>query len=1121
MNRFLYVILFVFVTATYSYSQSTVLTGGNNFSVGLCGNGAVYAWGSNASGQIGQGTASSSAYTSPTKVIFPGAATNLKFVQVNAGSGAHGLALDCNGHVWVWGENECGQVGNGTSGSYAGCTGGTASTPSPTPAEVLLGAQTAGTGANATYLHSIKLIGGGNNFSIAVDSSGNVWTWGENQFGELGDGTSGNLQNVPTQVVKCSGGNLTNIVFVQGGDQTAYALDANGEVWAWGKNDNNNLGNGTTGNTNATGNGAQACAGPVYKGTSTVGSSGASAAALGLTPLTGIKQIAAGDTHGMALDSSGQVWTWGGDWAPGQLGQGYSYIPNAFASRVVAPLDFAASTNGYASPYGACTGCTYITGAKFIAAGQASSAVVLSTGNVVTFGGQGLYPGSACGTGQLLYSGTLGNGLVSTGATCQANNTGGVTSQAGTCTTYVAGIPATAGPNNPPVCAGYGTPTYVLTSTAAKLSNIVSVARGDAWYFATDINGNTYAWGFNGASQAATLTTIGNWGGELGIGNTTDQTYAVPVTLPTNCGTVAKPCPDKPGLGANFSTCAGTSFTLDANEPQTGYTYKWYSSSTGTAGSFTQILPYTPYALGVGDSALTTSIATTTYFAVQVDYAGTCGTCSTQYDTVKVSLIEPVWTAKGTFCTTGTNSNEVQFTADDPAGLAKFVWYTNATGGSPIAGATGAGSEGTDTIITLLKTSASLNTSFAPTCPYALFVTDTAKYTGALEPSTTGCNTTSNIFNGSITGTNSAVLEIYVSQANVTLTSAQFWLNNGGSSSTANYTFSIYANGTGNYNCGSCTGGPYSGAGGAASYTSPSTAITQATAGWVSKTITGSYTFPAVGYYWISLNQAVTSGNPEVGLITCPAAGPSYTSGSGLWTTPWTDNTGYNIMKGVSAAYQSSFKYNGPFYNLIFTYSSPYTCSRLLACATQGSCPLPVKFLAFTAEPYNSSVDLNWSTASEENSSYFDVQRSMDGENFTSIGKVNASGNSSVIKSYGFTDNNISELNGVIYYRIVEHDIDGSTTISTVQSVSTGKGADVKVIPNPNNGSFTVVIEGEQEALELLLYNSLGQVVYISSGKAEGSTFSQSINVQNLPAGLYYLNVQTPSNTWVKKVIKE
>ena len=1184
MNKLLYAIAFIFVACLTAYSQSTVLTGGNTFSVGLCGGGAVYAWGSNGSGQIGQGLASASAYKSPTQVEFPASSAGVSFIQVNAGSGSHGLALDCKGHVWVWGANSCGQAGTGnltamgsgtatgtntyavtiagvtayTVGQYytvtftnattpittiptlninglgaktidvtssnitageililrysangefeimnSGTTGGTTYAPSNTtcntspiniplsvPSEVVLGAQSPGTGANAIFLHSIKSISGGNDFSMAIDSSGNLWTWGNNIYGELGNGVVGGISNTPVQVTKCSGGNLTNVVQVQGADYTTYALTADGKVWAWGQGGTNFLlGNGGASPAQS------ACAVPV------VNSTGAQ--------LSGIKQVAAGDGNGMALDSSGQVWTWGGDWGFGQLGQGGVYVSNNYASRVVAP----------GSPYAsACaTGCSYITGAKFIAAGQASSVVVLGNGDVVSFGGEGLF---SCGSGDEMLSGTLGNGLVTNNATCVT-------------TTWCTGYNGATNPpsSTPAGCTSYGVPTYVLTAAGDTLKNIVSVARGDAWYFATNIFGQTYAWGFNGGGTTASpgvpaaLATAGNYGGELGIGNTIDQPYATKITLPSGC-LISVPCPDKPSLGSNFSICPSSSFTLNADESNTGYNYRWYSNSTN-AGRVSTWTPLT--ATTKGDSAYTVSSlgTTATWFGVVVSYTDPCGNVCSQSDSVKVSPIVPPWTLSGNFCSTDTS---VQFIATDPSKLAKFEWFSSLTAPTPLAGATGAPE---DTVIIVGKHVANTSYKIGKTCPYALFVTDTATYKGVLKPTAPCTPGTSANVSASNTSTNPATasnngtfLMVKVNQKNVTLKSLQFELMGNG---TATFSFSIYADAGTGFNCNSpCTpsaGPQYEGVanGQSALYTSPATILANTTTSYVTETLLGNYTFPSTGVYWIGLNLTAPSNNPQYGVFgsgTCAA--PTYANGQWSGTSIWPDNTTYNIIEGVDASYQQTVQYQGAVYNLNFTYKSPFTCSRMLVCANDSvTCAQPVKFLAFTATQQTPSVLLNWSTASEQNSSYFEVQRSTDGTNFVNIGQVPAAGNSAIIKNYTFTDNSASEFSGTIYYRIVEYDIDNATTTSVIQSVSTGKGKDVTIIPNPNNGNFEVVVAGETEVLNLTLYNSVGQVVYTAVGKAQGSIFTKYINIQNLPAAVYYLNISSPSNSWVKKIVKE
>jgi alpha-tubulin suppressor-like RCC1 family protein len=1036
-------LLLLMLAPLCSFAQSTQLTGGNNFSVGLCGSGAIYAWGSNTSGQVGQGTLTTTQYTSPTAVLgFP---AGLKFSQVNAGSGAHALALDCNKNIWSWGENQCGQTGNG--GSTASC-GSATSVPQATPAKVVTGAQ----GDASGFLSNIIALGGGNNFSMAIESgTGKVYAWGQNADGELGNGTT-TASSTPVVVQKCSGGALTNIVMIQGGDQSAYALDASGKVWTWGDNSNHNLGNGTANSS---------CAIAVTT------SSGAQ--------LKGIKMIAAGDTHGMALDSTGQVWTWGGDWGPGQLGQGTTYISNAYASRVVAPNNFTAT--GAAGPW--------ITNATYIAAGQASSTVVLSDGSVVSFGAYGLYPGPSCGASTLLFSGTLGTGhQAPNNATCNSNSTRG--------TSYPPGASV----------AGYGTPEYVMTNSTTKLANIVSVARGDAWYFAIDASGNTYAWGFNGANGAISALK----GGELGIGNTTDQPFAVPVTLPAGCGTISSPCPLKPSMGADNTVCPGSSFTLNPNESATGYTYTWLSSATGGAGSFTTIA-------GTTSSTYTTTMvgSSPVYYAVQINATSPCGPCPTVSDTIKVSPLIGTFTGSGTFC--GISPN-VQFTVTDPSGKAKFQWFLNQSPSPAVpAGVISVVNSANSSTITLPQ--ANSNQTFGASCPYSLFAQDTATYSGALQPAQP-CATTTTL---NVSGANGALTLIKVNKA-ITIDSMQF-VAVMGNSSTGTFGFSIYNQvpkgtaGSTDINCNSPQCAPSSSttaASNTALYTSPTITVTTNSTGGGSfvKTIKGSYTL-APGNYWIGFNITNGGGNVQYQVFQCNPANTT-----GVWSTQIADNTGFNIVDMISAGRQSAVQDNGGFFNIQFRYASPYSCGRLQVCATNGTCPLPVNIVSFTAEKQSSSILLDWTTATEQNTSYFEVQKSVDGINFTSIGQVPAAGNSNGIKNYSFTDNS-TENTGIIYYRLQEYDKDGKFSLSGVQSVSTGIARDVKIVPNPNAGKFNVILDGDPDDVHIVLLSTMGEeLLQINNTSAENA-----IDIQNLASGVYFLHVRTSTASWIKKVVKQ
>ncbi len=94
---------------------------------------------------------------------------------------------------------------------------------------------------------------------------------------------------------------------------------------------------------------------------------------------------------------------------------------------------------------------------------------------------------------------------------------------------------------------------------------------------------------------------------------------------------------------------------------------------------------------------------------------------------------------------------------------------------------------------------------------------------------------------------------------------------------------------------------------------------------------------------------------------------------------------------------------------------------------------LPVNLISFSATANKNVIDLNWITASESNSDQFIITRSTDGQSFTKIGNVKASGNSNSIKKYHFTD--LSPVTGINYYQLEQVDIDGRVNKSGVKSV--------------------------------------------------------------------------------------
>lgn len=190
---------------------TAVAAGATYYSLGISSEGTVFAWGSNVYGQLGD--ASGVDQATPVKV----SGLVLSGVTAVAAADIHGLALKPDGTVWNWGFNGNGELGTGTVGGASG-----------TPVQV-------------TGLTNVTAIAAGNSFSLALKSDGTVFAWGTNLHGQLGDGTT---TDRPT-AVQVSG--LSDITAIAAGrEYFALALKSDGTVYAWGNNDSGQLGDGTT-----------------------------------------------------------------------------------------------------------------------------------------------------------------------------------------------------------------------------------------------------------------------------------------------------------------------------------------------------------------------------------------------------------------------------------------------------------------------------------------------------------------------------------------------------------------------------------------------------------------------------------------------------------------------------------------------------------------------------------------------------------------------------------------------------------------------------------------------------------------------------------------------------------
>lgn len=166
---------------------------------------------------------------------------------------------------------------------------------------------------------------------------------------------------------------------------------------------------------------------------------------------------------------------------------------------------------------------------------------------------------------------------------------------------------------------------------------------------------------------------------------------------------------------------------------------------------------------------------------------------------------------------------------------------------------------------------------------------------------------------------------------------------------------------------------------------------------------------------------------------------------------------------------------------------------------------LPVTLLKFKAS-YSSVklISCTWQTTSENNSNYFTIQRSTNAINFSDIGKINAAGNSTAVRSYSFADNTFSDLGANrLYYRLGEVDHDGKKQFSNIATVDIGNNK-LFVYPVPANNIIHInLAQLLSQNASISLYNINGKAVIMQ--KPAANSLNQQLNVAGLAAGNYNL----------------
>jgi alpha-tubulin suppressor-like RCC1 family protein len=309
----------------------TQVAASGEFSMALSSTGAVYTWGRGAGGQLGNGATVQS--NTPVQVVAGAQGSGfLSGVTSIAAGYEHALAV-VDGNVFAWGVNGDGQLGDGTTANQS------------SPVRVLTGAQSDGSG----NLSNISQISAGFNFSLSRTSSGSLYSWGNNAIGSLGIGTSGADITTPVQVIAGvqaqAPATFSGATFITAKAGYAMAVTSDG-LYAWGSNLFGQIGNGTTDDVNAP--------------------SRVLGGAQGGTNLSGITMVTAGSFQAMAVTTSG-VFAWG-DNSNGQLGDGSTALRTtpvrvlAGASGQGNLASVTAITMGYQSSYALTNSALYAWG---------------------------------------------------------------------------------------------------------------------------------------------------------------------------------------------------------------------------------------------------------------------------------------------------------------------------------------------------------------------------------------------------------------------------------------------------------------------------------------------------------------------------------------------------------------------------------------------------------------------------------------------------------------------------------------------------------------------------------------------------------------------------------------
>ncbi len=181
---------------------------------------------------------------------------------------------------------------------------------------------------------------------------------------------------------------------------------------------------------------------------------------------------------------------------------------------------------------------------------------------------------------------------------------------------------------------------------------------------------------------------------------------------------------------------------------------------------------------------------------------------------------------------------------------------------------------------------------------------------------------------------------------------------------------------------------------------------------------------------------------------------------------------------------------------------------------------LSVTFLNFDGAITNNHAALKWSTATEINNKGFNVERSIDGQNFSSIGFVEGHGSSNVVNNYSFDDNKL--LSGTLYYRLKQIDLDGKFTYSKTIQLNQDNKFSWNIYPNPVTDNSWLQIQlatASKVTMQMVAVN--GKILQaVDKGTLAPGTYSLPLNLKSVAKGTYFIKLMIGDKTYSQTIVK-